>query len=99
MVYYLKRFYSDNRVVPFDIVGVNVSRVILEEVTVECLSREEHRSFARSSKVGGGVNELKHEKVAAGVDNIKEKKYLLRLQRMREKHAKGKRIKVKEMQG
>lgn len=36
LVYYLQRFYSDNRVVPFDAVGVNVSRVIPEEVIVEC---------------------------------------------------------------
>ena len=64
---------------------------------MEFLSREEHRSIARSSKVGGGVNELIHEKVAAGVDNIKEKKYHLRLKRMREKtNAKVKRkMKVK----
>ena len=86
LVHYLQRFYSDNRVVPFDIVGVNVSRVIPEEVTVECLSREEHQSIAKSRKVGSGANELIREKVAAGVDNNKEQKYLLRLKRMRERN-------------
>ena len=100
--YHFKRFYSCNKVVPFEVIGVHVTKLMFEECGVNITnSKKMEGNFSESTKVHNRMSVI--EKDSAGhsktgrLDKMREQRRrerkmetceqrVLRLQKMRERN-------------